>query len=96
MPRVIAGKHDWTAEINVRHTPALYPYSSDGWGIPDFLNVCEAAGFLGVPDFNINETPQDMADSYNTSTVQPTRFGARDVWRMVITTLQSEILGTWK
>jgi alpha-L-arabinofuranosidase len=39
-----------------------YPYSSDGWGIPDFLNFCEAAGFLGVPDFNINETPQDMAD----------------------------------
>ncbi len=32
------------------------------WGIPDFLNFCEAAGFLGVPDFNINETPQDMAD----------------------------------
>jgi hypothetical protein len=39
-----------------------YPYSSDGWGIPDFLNFCAAAGFLGVPDFNINETPQDMAD----------------------------------
>ena len=39
-----------------------YPYSSDGWGIPDFLNFCEAAGFLGVPDFNINETPQDIAD----------------------------------
>jgi Domain of Unknown Function (DUF1080)/Alpha-L-arabinofuranosidase C-terminal domain len=39
-----------------------YPYSTDGWGIPDFLNFCEAAGFLGVPDFNINETPQDMAD----------------------------------
>lgn len=39
-----------------------YPYSSNGWGIPDFLNFCEAAGLLGVPDFNINETPQDMAD----------------------------------
>jgi hypothetical protein len=39
-----------------------YPYSSDGWGIPDFLNFCEAAEFLGVPDFNIDETPQDMAD----------------------------------
>lgn len=39
-----------------------YRYSSDGWGIPDFLNLCEAAGFLGVPDLNINETPQDMAD----------------------------------
>lgn len=39
-----------------------YPYSSNGWGIPDFLNFCQAAGFLGVPDFNINESPQDMAD----------------------------------
>ena len=39
-----------------------YPYSTDGWGIPDFLNLCEAAGFLAVPDFNLNETPQDMAD----------------------------------
>ena len=39
-----------------------YTYASDGWGIPDFLNFCEAAGFLGIPDFNVNETPQDMAD----------------------------------
>ncbi|MDR3459712.1 MAG: DUF1080 domain-containing protein [Verrucomicrobiae bacterium] len=44
------------------YTGTWYPYSSDGWGIPDFLNFCEAAGFLAVPDFNINETPQDMAD----------------------------------
>jgi hypothetical protein len=39
-----------------------YPYSSNGWGIIDFLNLCEAAGFLGVPDFNMDESPQDMAD----------------------------------
>jgi hypothetical protein len=39
-----------------------YPYSSNGWGILDFLNLCEAAGFLAIPDFNVNETPQDMAD----------------------------------
>lgn len=44
------------------YTGTWYPYSTDGWGIPDFLNFCEAAGFLGVPDFNINETPRDMAD----------------------------------
>jgi hypothetical protein len=44
------------------YTGTWYPYSSDGWGIPDFLNFCEAAGFLAVPDFDINETPQDMAD----------------------------------
>jgi hypothetical protein len=39
-----------------------YPYSSNGWSIFDFLNLCEAADFLGIPDLNVNETPQDMAD----------------------------------
>ena len=39
-----------------------YPYSSNGWGIFDFLNFCEAADFAGIPDFDINESPQDMAD----------------------------------
>jgi hypothetical protein len=39
-----------------------YPHSSNGWGIFDFLNYCEAAGFLGIPDVNMGETPQDMAD----------------------------------
>jgi alpha-L-arabinofuranosidase len=39
-----------------------YPHSSNGWGIFDFLNFCEAAGILGVPDVNMGETPQDMAD----------------------------------
>jgi alpha-L-arabinofuranosidase len=39
-----------------------YLYSSDGWGIFDFLNLCEAAGIVGVPDLDINESPKDMAD----------------------------------
>jgi alpha-L-arabinofuranosidase len=39
-----------------------YPYSSNGWGIPDFLNFCETAGFLGIPAVNIDESPTDMAD----------------------------------
>lgn len=39
-----------------------YPHASNGWGIFDFLNFCEAAGFLGIPDVNMGETPQDMAD----------------------------------
>ena len=39
-----------------------YPYSSNGWGIFDFLNFCEAAGFLGIPAVNMDETPSDMAD----------------------------------
>jgi hypothetical protein len=39
-----------------------YPHSSNGWGIFDFLNLCEAAGFLPVVDLNIDESPQDLAD----------------------------------
>jgi alpha-L-arabinofuranosidase len=39
-----------------------YPYSTNGWGILDFLDLCEAAGFLAIPAINTGETPQDMAD----------------------------------
>ncbi len=39
-----------------------YPYSTNGWGIIDFLDLCEAAGFLAVPAFNMGESPEDMAD----------------------------------
>jgi alpha-L-arabinofuranosidase len=39
-----------------------YPHSTNGWGIIDFLSFCEAAGFLAIPDLNIDETPQDMRD----------------------------------
>jgi hypothetical protein len=39
-----------------------YPYSTNGWGILDFLDLCEAAGFLSIPAFNMDESPQDMAD----------------------------------
>ena len=39
-----------------------YAYSTNGWGIVDFLSFCEAAGFLGIPAFNMGETPEDMAD----------------------------------
>jgi len=39
-----------------------YPHSSNGWGIFDFLNLCEAAGFLGIPAVNMGESPRDMAD----------------------------------
>ena len=39
-----------------------YRYSTNGWGIADFMDFCEAAGFEYIPDFNIDETPKDMAD----------------------------------
>ena len=39
-----------------------YRYSSNGWGILDFMDFCEAAGFEYIPAFNMDESPQDMAD----------------------------------
>ena len=39
-----------------------YPHSTNGWGIVDFLDLCEAAGFLAIPAFNMDETPRDLAD----------------------------------
>lgn len=37
-------------------------YSSNGWGIFDFLDLCESAGFLAIPAINMGESPEDMAD----------------------------------
>ena len=39
-----------------------YPQSSNGWGIFDFLDFCEAAAFLPVVDLNMDEAPLDLAD----------------------------------
>lgn len=39
-----------------------YPYSTNGWGIIEFLDVCDAAGFLAIPAFNMDESPADLAD----------------------------------
>jgi len=39
-----------------------YPYSTNGWGIVDFMDMCEAMDVEYVPAFNMDETPQDMAD----------------------------------
>ena len=39
-----------------------YPHSTNGWGVIDFLNFCEAAGFLCIPDLSIDESPEDMID----------------------------------
>jgi hypothetical protein len=48
-----------------------YPYSSNGWGILDFLDFCEAAGFLAIPAFNLDETPGDLADFVKYANGQP-------------------------
>ncbi|MDB5325354.1 MAG: putative alpha-L-arabinofuranosidase [Phycisphaerales bacterium] len=39
-----------------------YPYSTNGFGIIDFLNLAEAMGIEGIPDLSANETPQDISD----------------------------------
>jgi hypothetical protein len=60
-------EYKWKKMIGPRdrrppYTGLWYKYSTNGWAIPDFMNFCEAAGFLYIPDFNVNETPADMAD----------------------------------
>ena len=64
---VNAAEYRWKQMIGPRerrppYTGTWYLHSSNGWGIFDFLNFCEAAGVLGIPDVNMGETPQDMAD----------------------------------
>lgn len=39
-----------------------YPYSSYGFGILEFIELCEALGVEAVPDFNGYETEEDMRD----------------------------------
>ncbi len=39
-----------------------YTYSTNGFGIEDFLKFCEASGFTPAFAVNIEETPQDMSD----------------------------------
>jgi len=39
-----------------------YPYSTNGFGIFDFLNFCEAAHFESAFAINIEESEQDVAD----------------------------------
>jgi hypothetical protein len=39
-----------------------YAHSSNGWAIPDFLNLCEAMGVMAIPAINVDEDPRDLAD----------------------------------
>lgn len=57
-----------------------YPWSTNGWGIVDFLDLCEAAGFLAIPAFNMGETPEDIADFVEYANGPPeTGWGKRRV-----------------
>ena len=39
-----------------------YRYSSNGRGVADFLDLCEAMNVVPVPDLNVNEMPADVVD----------------------------------
>ncbi|MBS0261405.1 MAG: DUF1080 domain-containing protein [Planctomycetes bacterium] len=64
---VNAPEYRWKKMIGPRdrrvpYRGTWYPHSSNGWGIVDFLELCEACGFLSIPAFHMDETPQDLAD----------------------------------
>lgn len=54
-----------------------YPQSTNGWGIIDFMNLCEASGFEYIPAFCMSETPQDMADFVQYATGAPDNAWAK-------------------
>jgi hypothetical protein len=59
--------YKWKNMIGPRdHRPGYsgtwYKYSSNGWGVIDFLNLCESMKITGIPDLNANESPADLAD----------------------------------
>ena len=64
---VNAPEYRWKKMIGPRdrrppYKGTWYPYSTNGWGIVDFLDLCEGAKFLAIPAFHTDETSQDMAD----------------------------------
>ena len=64
---VNAPEYRWKKMIGDRdHRPQYkgwwYPHSTNGFGIEEFLQFCEAAKFEKVFAINIEETPQDAGD----------------------------------
>ena len=64
---MVHGGYRWKPMIGPRdrrppYGSGYYSYPTHGWGILDFLDLCEAAGLLAIPDFDTGETPLDMAD----------------------------------
>jgi len=49
-------------DLRKPYAGSFNPYSTNGFGIIDFLNFAEAAGVMAVPGIRIDETPEDMAD----------------------------------
>ena len=44
------------------YTGWFNPYASHGFGVFEFLDMCQGAGFLAVPGLRIDETAGDMGD----------------------------------
>jgi len=63
----LSDSYRWKSMIGLRekrppYQNCWYPYESNGWGIIDFMNMCEAMNIAAIPDFDSNETATDMAD----------------------------------
>jgi hypothetical protein len=61
------GEYRWKKMVGPRdrrppYCGFWYAYSTNGWGIVDFLDLCEAMGIPGIPAFCMDELPEDMAD----------------------------------
>ena len=54
-----------------------YPYSTNGFGIFEFLNFCEAAKVGGAFAINAEETPEDAADLADYLTAPTTTYWGR-------------------
>ena len=64
---ILAADYRWKNMVGPRaERPTFkgfwYAQETNGFGIIEFLSLAEAAGMLGIPTFNIDETPADMAD----------------------------------
>jgi alpha-L-arabinofuranosidase len=76
----LADNYSWKNMIGPRdkrrpYKGIWYPFSSNGWGIIDFMDLCEAMHITGIPDFRSGEMPQDMADF-----VEYANGGTNTVW----------------
>ena len=60
------------------YTGWFNPYASHGFGVFEFLDMCQSAGFLAVPGLRIDETAGDMADFVEYATG---RGGSKWGWR---------------
>jgi alpha-L-arabinofuranosidase len=64
---VNAPDYKWKNMVGPRHKRPTYkghwyPYTSNGFGIEEFVAFTEAAGFESAFAINVEETPQDVAD----------------------------------